>query len=39
VDVLLIETSQDLLEVKAQVTGCRRALREEGRDDIASRCR
>lgn len=28
VDVLLIETSQDILEVKAQVTGIRRALRE-----------
>src|SRR5688500_2462425 len=27
VDVLLIETSQDILEVKAQVTGIRRALR------------
>jgi 5-methyltetrahydrofolate--homocysteine methyltransferase len=35
VDVLLVETSQDLLEVKAQVTGCRRALREAGRDDVA----
>ncbi len=35
VDVLLIETSQDLLEVKAQVTGIRRALRELGRDDVA----
>jgi 5-methyltetrahydrofolate--homocysteine methyltransferase len=35
VDVLLIETSQDLLEVKAQVAGCRRALRELGRDDVA----
>jgi 5-methyltetrahydrofolate--homocysteine methyltransferase len=35
VDVLLIETSQDLLEVKAQVTGCRRALAELGRDDVA----
>ena len=35
VDVLLIETSQDILEVKAQVTGCRRALAEAGRDDIA----
>ncbi|MGH7475581.1 MAG: homocysteine S-methyltransferase family protein [Longimicrobiales bacterium] len=28
VDVLLIETSQDILEVKAQVTGIRRGLRE-----------
>ncbi|HUP88425.1 MAG TPA: methionine synthase, partial [Longimicrobiales bacterium] len=28
VDVLLIETSQDILEVKAQITGVRRALRE-----------
>ncbi len=35
VDVLLIETSQDLLEVKAQVTGIRRTLRELGRDDVA----
>jgi 5-methyltetrahydrofolate--homocysteine methyltransferase len=31
VDVLLIETSQDILEVKAQVTGARRALRRAGR--------
>ncbi len=30
VDVLLIETSQDILEVKAQVTGIRRALAELG---------
>lgn len=30
VDVLLIETSQDMLEVKAQVAGIRRALRELG---------
>jgi 5-methyltetrahydrofolate--homocysteine methyltransferase len=29
-DVLLIETSQDILEVKAQVTGIRRACREMG---------
>ncbi|MBW3554958.1 MAG: homocysteine S-methyltransferase family protein, partial [Gemmatimonadetes bacterium] len=35
VDVLLIETSQDILEVKAQVTGCRRALAELERDDVA----
>ncbi|HUG40799.1 MAG TPA: homocysteine S-methyltransferase family protein [Longimicrobiales bacterium] len=35
VDVLLIETSQDILEVKAQVAGCRRALAESGRDDVA----
>ncbi|HUG52687.1 MAG TPA: homocysteine S-methyltransferase family protein, partial [Vicinamibacteria bacterium] len=35
VDVLLIETSQDLLEVKAQIAGIRRALRELGRDDVA----
>jgi 5-methyltetrahydrofolate--homocysteine methyltransferase len=32
VDVLLIETSQDILEVKAAVTGCRRALEEAGAD-------
>ncbi|MGK7313564.1 MAG: homocysteine S-methyltransferase family protein [Candidatus Longimicrobiales bacterium M2_2A_002] len=32
VDVLLIETSQDMLEVKAQVTGIRRALEALGRD-------
>ncbi|MFO7892125.1 MAG: homocysteine S-methyltransferase family protein [Longimicrobiales bacterium] len=35
VDVLLIETSQDMLEVKAQITGIRRALEELGRDDVA----
>ena len=34
-DVLLIETSQDMLEVRAQVTGIRRALRALGRDDVA----
>jgi 5-methyltetrahydrofolate--homocysteine methyltransferase len=31
VDVLLIETSQDLLEVRAAITGMRRAMRETGR--------
>jgi 5-methyltetrahydrofolate--homocysteine methyltransferase len=31
-DVLLIETSQDILEVKAQMIGIRRALRELGAD-------
>ncbi|HEX2204607.1 MAG TPA: methionine synthase [Longimicrobium sp.] len=31
VDVLLIETSQDILEVKAAVFGCRAALRGAGR--------
>jgi 5-methyltetrahydrofolate--homocysteine methyltransferase len=31
VDVLLIETSQDILEAKAAVFGCRRAIREAGR--------
>lgn len=31
VDVLLIETSQDILEVKAAVFGCREAIREAGR--------
>jgi 5-methyltetrahydrofolate--homocysteine methyltransferase len=30
VDVLLIETSQDILEVRAQIIGARRALRELG---------
>ncbi len=35
VDVLLIETSQDMLEVKAQVAGLKRALAESGRDDVA----
>jgi 5-methyltetrahydrofolate--homocysteine methyltransferase len=35
VDVLLIETSQDMLEVKAQVTGIRRALAQLGRGDVA----
>lgn len=34
VDVLLVETSQDMLEVKAQVTGCRRALADAGRSDV-----
>ncbi|HEX8696674.1 MAG TPA: methionine synthase [Longimicrobium sp.] len=31
VDVLLVETSQDILEVKAAVFGCREAIREAGR--------
>ena len=31
VDVLLIETSQDILEVRAAITGLRRAMRETGR--------
>ncbi len=31
VDVLLIETSQDILEVKAQIAGIRRYLNESGR--------
>lgn len=31
VDVLLIETSQDILEVRAAITGMRRAMRELGR--------
>ncbi|MBA2244283.1 MAG: methionine synthase [Gemmatimonadetes bacterium] len=31
VDVLLIETSQDILEVKAVVFGCREAIRDAGR--------
>jgi 5-methyltetrahydrofolate--homocysteine methyltransferase len=31
VDLLLIETSQDILEVKAAVFGCRAAIREAGR--------
>ncbi|MBA2571742.1 MAG: homocysteine S-methyltransferase family protein, partial [Gemmatimonadetes bacterium] len=31
VDVLLIETSQDILEVKAAIFGCRSAIREGGR--------
>ena len=30
VDVLLIETSQDILEVKAAITGCHRAFAETG---------
>jgi 5-methyltetrahydrofolate--homocysteine methyltransferase len=30
VDVLLIETSQDILEVKAAITGCQRAFTETG---------
>jgi 5-methyltetrahydrofolate--homocysteine methyltransferase len=34
VDVLLIETSQDLLEVRAQITGIRRALSDLGREDV-----
>jgi len=32
VDVLLIETSQDILEVRAAITGLRRAMRQMGRD-------
>ncbi len=31
VDALLIETSQDILEVRATITGMRRAMREAGR--------
>ncbi len=31
-DLFLIETCMDLLQVKAAVTGCRRAMRAEGRD-------
>src|SRR5690606_3323571 len=31
VDVLLIETSQDILEVKAAIFGCREAIREADR--------
>jgi len=31
VDVLLIETSQDILEVKAAIFGCRAAMEDEGR--------
>jgi 5-methyltetrahydrofolate--homocysteine methyltransferase len=31
VDVLLIETSQDMLEVKAAITGARRAMQQVGR--------
>jgi 5-methyltetrahydrofolate--homocysteine methyltransferase len=31
VDLLLIETSQDILEVKAAIFGCRQAIREAGR--------
>jgi len=31
VDVLLIETSQDILEVKAAVFGCRQAIQQSGR--------
>jgi len=31
VDVLLIETAQDILEVKAAIFGCRAAMRDEGR--------
>src|SRR5258708_6817934 len=31
VDLLLIETSQDILEVRAAITGFRRAMREAGR--------
>jgi len=30
VDLLLIETSQDILEVKAAITGCHRAFKETG---------
>ena len=31
VDVLLIETSQDIVEVRAAITGCRRAMQQVGR--------
>ena len=33
-DALLVETSQDLLQVKAAVNGCRTAIREGGRDIV-----
>ena len=32
VDVLLIETSQDILEVRAAITGIRHAMQQEGRE-------
>jgi 5-methyltetrahydrofolate--homocysteine methyltransferase len=35
VDVLLIETSQDILEVKAQIFGCRRGARGEPGREVA----
>ena len=33
-DALLVETSQDLLQVKAAVNGCRNAIAEAGRDIV-----
>ena len=33
-DALLVETSQDLLQVKAAVNGCRQAIIESGRDIV-----
>jgi 5-methyltetrahydrofolate--homocysteine methyltransferase len=33
-DALLVETSQDLLQVKAAVNGCRQAIREADRDIV-----
>lgn len=33
-DALLVETSQDLLQVKAAVTGCRQAMNETDRDIV-----
>jgi len=33
-DALLVETSQDLLQVKAAVNGCRDAIKESGRDIV-----
>jgi 5-methyltetrahydrofolate--homocysteine methyltransferase len=33
-DALLVETSQDLLQVKAAVNGCRQAIRESNRDIV-----
>ena len=33
-DALLVETSQDLLQVKAAVNGCRNAIAESGRDIV-----
>ncbi|MDX1661051.1 MAG: methionine synthase [Gemmatimonadota bacterium] len=32
VDVLVIETAQDMLEVKASITGCRKAMAASGKD-------
>ena len=39
VDLLIIETVQDLLQAKAAIIGCRRAMADAGRERARSRSR